>query len=427
MRVALVLHGKLSTWTASSSASQAKPRRCFQTAAYNRSLASAAVFARNNTWEHVVLANRRDGVDVQTYLHSWNPEAADLLDRLYEPCASCSLHEPAVAGLEQVRSQMLSLQRAISLVPSDPATAPTLVIVMRYDLLYFSSLRVGGLSSEVGLWMPQLCVPAEGMDIAKELPPFRDTCGCSPTPQKSKPCRVPQKEVGRGLLLQAPSAHDSLSRRPAALDKLHPGAWAFVMDQLFVASPRVARSFASIHDNVGQYDVWLRRLANTSNVRWPPGTMRWGHFYWAVHIEVVVAGAMRERVGFLPLMHHRDFQLLRRVWWGAFCDVEVPQAKLAAIEPHARRRLPPPAVVDALTALRVSAGFGDDPRLSSAVVATQCPESLQYGRRIACPIFSPACLQSPSHNATAQRVRDIMRRAKAPLRNDQQERSCVST
>ena len=45
-------------------------------------------FAYSSFEKHVILPNEKAGVEVRTYLHSWNPELGPYLDGLYGPHAS---------------------------------------------------------------------------------------------------------------------------------------------------------------------------------------------------------------------------------------------------------------------------------------------------------------------------------------------------
>ena len=85
-------------------------------------------FAHASIWEHVVMANRRAGASVEVFLHSWHPELKELLDVLYLPAAS--VHDAPLPSLHKLKSQSLSLKRALALV-RDHARAAQRVAVLR--------------------------------------------------------------------------------------------------------------------------------------------------------------------------------------------------------------------------------------------------------------------------------------------------------
>lgn len=86
--------------------------------------------------EHIVRANEAAG-GVDVFVHSWNPELAEVLDRAYAPHLRSSLHELPLYA-EKVRSQSLSIARAVRLLrrhERQAAFAYRLVFVMRHDLV----------------------------------------------------------------------------------------------------------------------------------------------------------------------------------------------------------------------------------------------------------------------------------------------------
>ena len=284
---------------------------------------------------------------------------------------------------------------------------------MRYDLVLFRSLELAPLlasSKLTGLWLPQYCLPIVPVKVDPRLTSgLSDACGCTP----SHRCRR-HREVQRGWLLEAPSASRWMSTRHVAAN----AAYSFVLDQLFVASLQVARSFGAVHDDRRRYDEELAARGNIS--RWPYYAF-WSHFHWAVHIELVVVGEMRTHVEFLDMLHLRDFNLARRWWTGAICDVRV-EPRSSALEEAASLRRPPQGVY-------VNQQPARHPRGTSAVpsvAALQCPESFQRGWRVACPWGSPACMRSARANETARRVDALMRSAKRRIKGHEQPFKCFS-
>ena len=98
-----------------------------------------ARFASRSILRHVVDPNRARGVRIDVFLHSWHPEIGRDLDALYAPAAS--QHEP-VQPIHKVASQHLSMKRGLALAATHPQRHD-LVMVARYDLLFFSELLFG--------------------------------------------------------------------------------------------------------------------------------------------------------------------------------------------------------------------------------------------------------------------------------------------
>lgn len=167
LAVALVLHGKIGLWTLRSSdvpagalrsmrypnplqanAMVAPPKTpvrasnisLWQLERWPHSLRIGfARFASRSILRHVVDPNRARGVRVDVFLHSWHPEIGRDLDAMYAPAAS--QHDP-VQRLNRVASQHLSMKRGLALASMHPHPHD-LVMVARYDLLFFSDLLFG--------------------------------------------------------------------------------------------------------------------------------------------------------------------------------------------------------------------------------------------------------------------------------------------
>ena len=114
MPVALALHGRLAGWQPTWAAYQTKPGRGSNWDIEPHStLGGFARFVHSTIWERIVVANRRAGLQLDVYIHSWNPEIGPLLDRLYRP--NRSRHDPIRIGLDKVASQHLSIKRVLEL------------------------------------------------------------------------------------------------------------------------------------------------------------------------------------------------------------------------------------------------------------------------------------------------------------------------
>jgi hypothetical protein len=95
--------------------------------------------------EHIVRANEAAG-GVDVFVHSWNPELAQVLDRAYAPHLRASLHELPLYA-EKTRSQSLSIARAVRLLrrhERQAAFAYRLVFVMRHDLVVAAPILLAG-------------------------------------------------------------------------------------------------------------------------------------------------------------------------------------------------------------------------------------------------------------------------------------------
>lgn len=424
--VALLLHGKLGGWTASATVSSNRPGNCGAGAAYNRTVRSMAGFAHASIWQHVVLANRAAGLQLDVYMHSWNPEAADVLDKLYSPVASS--HEPPRLELGSLHSQHLSLKRGIALIDAASSLRqPRLVVVARFDLIFFVDLQLASLllGSGPGLWLPRYCLAAVSLSRDEALP-LHQACGCT----DRRACRS-HREVGRGSLWQAPYSTRWLRWLPQS-----DGAnWrTFVLDQIFVATLRVARSFVDIYEHTERYESMLdsmqdgrvrRRKRTKKPPPRPPRPPRWAHFFWAAHVTHVVIGAMGESVGWLPLMHLRDFNIGRRWWNGAVCDVAVTPGSTTATRAAAlaAQRQPPPHTFD----VRVwqPTGVANGTLLSPGPLAEQCPTELQRGESVVCPWGAPMCAGG-AKGAHARGVDEVIRRGSRMIRGNELTRPCFT-
>ena len=154
--LSLVLHGRLGSWLVSATElpgaqrnlSSYRDRHAAKAALkYEQSSRLAAIrafaaFTHRSLWEHVVLPNRRAGARVRVVMHSWSPEAGDVLDALYEPAAS--RHEPPPA-IDKVSSQHTSMARACASAGLR-GTPDDLVMVARLDLLLYRDVPLAELA-----------------------------------------------------------------------------------------------------------------------------------------------------------------------------------------------------------------------------------------------------------------------------------------
>ena len=184
--VALALHGRLAGWQPTW-AIEKFVRRPGQSRSQGLGSASwdiepdstlrgFARFVHSSIWERIVVANRRAGLEIDVFLHSWNPEIGPLLDELYQP--KRSRHEKTRPGLQKVSSQHLSLKTALQLLGEDGAHE--LVLVMRHDVIWYEDFVLANLS----------------------------TCRRSKSHASPRPGAPPARRLpGLGLLLRTPERH----------------------------------------------------------------------------------------------------------------------------------------------------------------------------------------------------------------------------
>jgi hypothetical protein len=425
MRVALCLHGRASG--AASAERVDKEQSCKTEPHFNLSIAANMRLAHDGLWRYFILANRNAGHEVGVFLHSWSPDAAPLLDELYRPVAS--LHEPP-QRLNKARSQHLSMQRCVTLVPE----RFPLVMVSRYDVVFVTPLLLGdlpGLESSLGdssrpkLWLPQLCIPVPARSLSSILVQgVRGVCGC-----REGRCKR-HREVGQGTIGQVPYTTRSTTdpRLHSALAGTPANYLSWVGDWWFVATRAGAASFGAIHHRTRQYQSVLSAMSggqsacNASKAYFsyaskalPQAFPHWSHFYWSVHINHHFSPA---DVRFLPLLAGQDFLLGRRWWHAGICQISTTDARQAAHGSHAMtphegalllnatsRRRPPSATWDLCpSAVSASAqGVGAAPERSP--LALQCPLDLQEGKALLCSWDHPACARSERSRRLAQMLK----------------------
>jgi hypothetical protein len=250
--VALVLHGKIGVWTLRSSD---VPAGNLRSAPHNKLHANAmaappktpvqasnvslwdlerwphslrtgfARFASHSILRNIVEPNRRAGTRVDIFLHSWHPDLGAELDAMYAPAAS--RHDP-VQNIHRVASQHLSMKRGLALAAAHDQPHD-LVMVARYDLLFFSVLRFAELPppAEVQLWLPTWC-------MRYEFPSGRQRGALSRACGGGQPAYVMTPPLVSAM-------HPRMARAPRAMN-----ADFAVLDWWFVAPPHVAATFGQV-------------------------------------------------------------------------------------------------------------------------------------------------------------------------------------
>lgn len=222
--------------------------------------------------------NAHAGVTIETFIHSWNPDLAQLIDATYRPVSS--RHERphrVTVSFTSVTSQMLSLSHALRLKRArEEATGQTfeLVLVMRHDLLLRKELLLRSLDPR-RYWFARRCCEFGKLRLAPD-------CGSGPSGRPADPCAV--KAFAR-------------ERTDVSIAVNHN---YFVEDWMFATSSARADSFEAIYLNHSVYQQWM----------WSLGiSYHWAHFYWSAHLIDFVHAASDVR--FLPLQSAVDVALVR--------------------------------------------------------------------------------------------------------------------
>ena len=400
-RVALCLYGKIGEWRLSSSS--------LPKSGSNRSVAAYAALAHSTIQRHILQANRRDGLAVDVFLHSWNPEVGPELDALYQPNAS--LHQQPLEALERVRSGHLSLKRVLLLLRARevPGDEVSLIMLSRFDVLWYNDLLFRGLSSS-RIWLPHHCQPVVGLRHS-EVGALRSLCGSD-----------------RGALME-PAYTQRLFSVPLERQANYN---SFVLDYWFISSVEVAETFGRIYH---QFDEYTRQMAR--QLGWRPFNA--AHFYWTHHISTLLrrsedlaaenpSAALPLRASFTA-QSEVDFNLARFYEFGSDCLVETSPIRdaLSARLQQLRAKLTP----NPFSAAGPMLGLGyarppanrhevlksledhDERRANLSWLAAQCPQPLRTGRSLQCPWYSRRCSAGLQH-----RVRQMLLNAKTLKAHD---------
>ena len=283
MPVALALHGRLAGWQPTWAAYQTKPGRGSNWDIEPHStLGGFARFVHSTIWERIVVANRRAGLQLDVYIHSWNPEIGPLLDRLYRP--NRSRHDPIRIGLDKVASQHLSIKRVLELC-ADEVHAH--VLVMRQDVIWYEDFVLTNLSS-APLWLPHWCLSAQlTPQLGQRL---RPACAAEQHGYLGESFMANEKPIASSPQLhmtwfgRAPLRHSAVDQHYIVLDwwrggsltpppSPHPTSTrAPILRRWFVATPAVARTFGAIYD---EFEAYRRGVLAVG-----PFSL-WTHVFWA--------------------------------------------------------------------------------------------------------------------------------------------------
>jgi hypothetical protein len=174
--------------------------------------------------QHVIQPNRRRGLRVEVFGHSWSPEIAGLLDALFQPTRS--LHEPARTNLvcpaqrvlyrECLRtvSHLLGIRRSIELKMAEERQRGITydsVYIGRWDVLWNRPLSLPSLPGWTArtantFWLPHHCSARNG-EPSRSTPLKSAICGGGGKgwrgPQGANECRSDHRPCQGDMSLEA--------------------------------------------------------------------------------------------------------------------------------------------------------------------------------------------------------------------------------
>jgi len=336
-----------------------------------------ARFASKSILQRIIEPNRRAGVKLDVFLHSWHPEIGADLDHWYSPVSS--RHDQPVQ-LQKVASHHLSMKRGLALIAAHtratdgggtyrPANhpPPELVMVARFDLIFFTDFLFTPLLSgpPAPLWLPTWCMryPVNG----EQFEAMTGACG--------------GRNRGTAYIMTPPRVSVMHTRLRRVVSPTADVDMA-MLDWWFVAPLAIAASFGDVHDQFSYYASLLRRLY--------PYLPHESHYFWALHVYHVlkVGGALR----YIPeQLEGRDFRLARQWMYGSHCSSSL------------RRAFPTtsPAELSQRLALNLTLW-----RRTDDALAQQC--RFDENVHLFCPWASPVC-----PNSLKRAALDIEAEAKA--------------
>jgi hypothetical protein len=438
LQLALLLHGKLGSWFASSSEIAGAQRAGGTPALLSSTTAirAFAAFTHASFDRHVVQPAARSGASLRVVIHSWSPEVGPTLDALYRPAASA--HEPALAELKKVASQHLSMRRAHDLLSKLAGPPAALVMVARLDLLLFRDVPLAAMAVPAGgatttsssperpqltpssmaggvLYLPHMCLPS-WLRLPRALADaeaqvLKRTCSGEAAWRR-------QVGIATGRrMLPAQLSHWPQSGVFPAKIPVAEDFTLFVLDYFFVGTADVATSFARL--DLRDLSARLRRRLGSR------AFPHWAHLYWAEHVtRTLVPSGVTLR---FALIHEVDFTLGRFWRHGADCVAAVvpPLTAASPIAGGTNGVWARFANVSALAAeLRGSAG---DAALASSALTQQCPSRFTSGERVLCPWFSKACAaQQPATLSMAESAGRFAASAQLPPRQLLRAERCLT-
>ena len=301
-RFALLLHGRIGTTLKAASKSEGQP-------ADRRLIVMSAL----SHMRHVVCANTANAANaanaatptapgasaVDVFVHSWNPESAELIDAQYGAHLRSSRHQP-VEHTANGRSQSLSLARAVELMlrAENGDGSYRLALALRHDIVLGSPFDLFSLNPS-RLWLPSVC--------GGWWPDF-----ATPATSRVEEAQVAAQCPGGALKVKDRAVHQLVLSRFRVdqmyglrhIDNLHYGRpslseraalTSFQNDFWIAATPRVLASWSNISD-AQSYDLYVRRLRARGITQ--QGTLA-AHYLWPVHIQQVLGRAADVRYVFV--------------------------------------------------------------------------------------------------------------------------------
>ena len=314
--LAIVLHGKIGGMVPM--VSDVPTASMMRVRSVEGASASSSMMALSyaSLLQHVIAPNRRRGIQVDIFGHSWSPEVAGLLDALYQPTRS--LHElprsdlrcPVVDRVmlkECVRtvSHLLGIRRAIEVKMAEERERGKKfdsVYIGRWDVLWNRPLSLPSLPGWAArtantFWLPHHCVPRSG-EPARNVKLKSAVCGGSGKgwrgPPGAKECR---------------SDH-----RPCGGDMSSKAREYFLLDWWTVASSSAAADTFCLGMHANHTELWDTTVKRLSRFASPTSRATpMGHTFWGLQLlDRMNASIVWSRV----LVH--DFTL-GRMWRGDEC------------------------------------------------------------------------------------------------------------
>lgn len=235
----------------------------------SRALIHLASAAHHTQVIHPNLAS--GGCDV--FIHTWNPEEAELIDGLYSGALRRSRHEPATQ-LPNAASHALSVGRAAELAAAHEVAhnhTYALALVLRLDAVPLEPLLLRDLSGP-GLWFARGCC-ASRADTPERQQLMQQSCGHG----------VSELEGGPRKRVVAACRIDHFWKANARRDPDVELGY-YVHDSWFAAPISVALTWRRIARAFAWYVHRARTLRiSTSNPK--AGEFLWSHQVWAIHVH----------------------------------------------------------------------------------------------------------------------------------------------
>jgi len=269
MALAVFLFGKVGSMTKSAS------RMRGDTGVQSRALLA---IAHKSFVEHVLKPNPT--VRVRVFAHSWNPSLGAEIDTLWAPTRSAHEPEKTTAAYkgQPARSALLSIKRVLRLKRAHEAEhggalairqAGELALLMRYDLVFTSSVVRWEQLPRAQLWVEAKCCDAQHNPARRIVravhEAWRKVAATCPAGVKS-------------VLDYCQVSYFQAQGMRSSLEPPHPEAdYNYFFGDWLLAAPMVTiDTFAQMSPGYMNYVAALREISIK---------MRWLHFLFALHIH----------------------------------------------------------------------------------------------------------------------------------------------